>query len=134
MGVAWSPPVAPKIPPARRDGPIQIRVLPEVRERWRGAASAAGEDLSEWARRILDQAALARTGGAPVPRDAEFGDAIDELRLAYGIRDPAEVVRMAVLAALRRRRAGIDPWLPPPAPAPTEPTSPAPRPAERGRR
>lgn len=100
------------------------------RSLWHAAAKAAGQDFSTWARRVLGAAAEA--GGVPsTSGDPDVADALERLRAAYGFRSPADVVRLAVLAADRRFRAGLDPFLtgrPGAEGGATEPASPRPAP------
>lgn len=101
---------------ARRQ--LGLRASDAEKSRWQGAASRAGKSLASWVRDALDEASAGGAANVTPQRDPEFQAALEDLRFAMGIRDPAEVVRMCVLASHRRWRAGQAPWFSPDAPPP----------------
>lgn len=95
-----------------------IRFTDTVWDRVAERAALANQSPSEWVREATERALAAGPGGlVPPHQDAELTDSLDALRMAYAIRDPAEVVRMAVVAAARRLRMGLDPFRVPVEPA-----------------
>lgn len=87
-----------------------IRATDAEHRTWVEAARATGKDWSAWARDLMDEAAAGRLGGVQPPKDPEFEQDMMGLAEAYGIADPAQVVRMCVTAAARRMRHGLEPF------------------------
>ncbi len=99
---------------------------------WKDAAARAGTSFNSWAREALSDRALGVAAAAG--RDEELADAITRLLAVYMVRDPAAIVRMAVMAALARegRAPGTGLVAVPAVSSAAEPAAPDP-PASRGR-
>ena len=88
---------------------VGFKAPPSSYARWKSDAAAAGISFNAHAIRALDGASMGLTGTDGLMSDPEFRDALDSIGKEYGSR-PGPLIRMAVIAACRRMKAGLDPF------------------------